>query len=120
MVEHLLCKQGVRGSCPLVSIALRGNNPVRTGFRLPDAPLAVVGLTNEDPVGHFVNENHLVSQSHGIKNVFCQNIERKLVFCHANSFFVTRGIKAFDGLEGKWLNANTIVSFRRTLAAVAA
>jgi hypothetical protein len=25
----------------------------------------VVGLTNEDPVGHFVNENHLVSQSHG-------------------------------------------------------
>ena len=46
-------------------IALRGNNPVRTGFRLPDAPLAVVGLTNEDPVGHFVNENHLVSQSHG-------------------------------------------------------
>ena len=65
LVEYLLCKQAVSGSSPLFSIALRGNNLVRTGFRLPDAPLAVVGLTNEDPVGHFVNENHLVSQSHG-------------------------------------------------------
>ena len=117
MVAQILCKDKVIGSNPMHSIALRGNNPVRTGFRLPDAPLAVVGLTNEDPVGHFVNENHLVSQSHGIKNVFCQNIERKLVFCHANSFFVTRGIKAFDGLEGKWLDANNIVSFRRTAVA---
>ena len=80
----------------------------------------MVGLTDEDPVGHFVDENHLVSQSHGTPNVFCQNNGHKLVFCRPNSFFVIRGIKAFDGLEGNWLNANNIVSFRRTQVAIAA
>jgi hypothetical protein len=77
----------------------------------------VVGLTGEDPVGHFVNENHLVSQSHGTQNVFCQDNEHKLVFCQSKTFFVTRGIKAFDGLEGKWLNANNIVRFERVTVA---
>ena len=98
-------------------LALRGNNPVRTGFRLPDAPLAVVGLTDEDPVGHFVNENHLVSQSHGTQNVFCQNNGHKLVFCQPKTFFITGGIKAFDGLEGNELNLNNIVRFERVTVA---
>jgi phosphohistidine swiveling domain-containing protein len=35
----------------------------------PTSSVAVVGSTNEDPVGHFVNENHLVSQSHGITSI---------------------------------------------------
>jgi hypothetical protein len=77
----------------------------------------VVGLTNEDPVGHFVNEDHLVSQSHGTQNVFCQNNERKLIFCQSKTFFVTRGIKAFDGLEGNELSLNNIVRFERVTVA---
>ena len=32
--------QDVSGSSPLFSIAREGDNPVRTRFRLPDAPLA--------------------------------------------------------------------------------
>ena len=50
MVERLLCKQDVRSSSLLFSIA-------------------VVGLTDEDPVGHFVNENHLDSRPHGTPSI---------------------------------------------------
>ena len=89
---EMLCGGNATESSNLsVSVALRGNNPVRTAVRLRPLPLAVVGSTNEDPVGHFVNENHLVSQSHGTKNVFCQNNVHKLVFCQPITFFVIRG-----------------------------
>ena len=50
LVERLLCKQDVRSSSLLFSIA-------------------VVGSTDEDPVGHFVNENHLDSRPHGTPSI---------------------------------------------------
>jgi hypothetical protein len=46
----MLCKHKVTGSNPVSSIA-------------------VVGSTDEDPVGHFVNENHLDSRPHGIRAI---------------------------------------------------
>jgi hypothetical protein len=78
LVERLLCKQDVRSSSLLFSIALTGNNPVRTRFRLPDAPLAVVGCNLSKSSGAFDSQQPF----------------RFTPTRHS------RGIKAFDGLEG--------------------
>ena len=50
MVAQMLCKHKATGSNPVSSIA-------------------VVGSTDEDPVGHFVNENHLDSRPHGTPSI---------------------------------------------------
>jgi hypothetical protein len=59
----------VTGSNPVSTIALRGNNPVRTAVRLRPLPLAVVSSSSKDPVGRFVTLGYSVSQTHGTTGV---------------------------------------------------